>query len=68
MVIDNCWCSTGLHFRVSFLSDLYINDIKHLSPATKLFADEAFIFSVVHNVNLSTKQLNGDLRYYASLK
>ena len=38
---------------------IYINDLsKNLSSITKLFADDTFIFSVVHDVDLSAKQLN----------
>ena len=60
MVTNNCWCSTGLHFGASFLLD--INDFsKNLSSITKCFADDTFIFSVVHDVDLSTKQLNNNL-------
>ena len=41
---------------------IYINDLrKNLSSITKLFADDTSIFSVVHDVDLSAKQLNDDL-------
>ena len=41
---------------------IYINDLsKNLSSITKLFADDISIFSVVHDVDLSAKQLNDDL-------
>ena len=41
---------------------MYINDLsKNLSSITKLFADDTSIFSVVHDVDLSAKQLNDDL-------
>ena len=41
---------------------IYINDLsKNLSSITKLFADDMSIFSVVHDVDLSAKQLNDDL-------
>ena len=41
---------------------IYINDLsKNLSSITKLFADDPSIFSVVHDVDLSAKQLNDDL-------
>ena len=59
MVTSNCWCSIGLHFRASFL--IYNDLSKNLSSITKLFADDTSIFSVVHDVDLSTKQLNNDL-------
>ena len=41
---------------------IYINDLsKNLSSIAKLFADDISIFSVVHDVDLSTKQLNDNL-------
>ena len=41
---------------------IYINDLsKNLSSIMKLFADDTSIFSVVHDVDLSAKQLNDDL-------
>ena len=41
---------------------IYINDLsKNLSSITKLFADDTSISSVVHDVDLSAKQLNDDL-------
>ena len=41
---------------------IYVNDLsKNLSSNTKLFADDASIFSTMKNVNLSTDQLNSDL-------
>ena len=44
---------------------IYINDLsKNLSSITKLFADDISIFSVVHDVDLSAKQLNDDLKIF----
>ena len=41
---------------------VYINDLsKNLSPTAKLFADGTFICSVVHDISLSSLQLNDDL-------
>ena len=41
---------------------IYINNLsKTLSSITKLFADDTSILSVVHDVDLSAKQLNDDL-------
>ena len=42
---------------------IYINDLRHnLLSTAKLFADDTSIFSIVHNNNSSTKQLNDDLK------
>ena len=41
---------------------IYINDLrKNLPSVTELFADNTSIFSVIHDVDLSAKQLNDDL-------
>ena len=41
---------------------IYINDLsKNLPSFTKRVADDTSIFSVVHDVDLSAKQLNNDL-------
>ena len=41
---------------------MFINELsKHLSSITRLFTDDTFVFSVVRDVDLSTKQLNNDL-------
>ena len=41
---------------------IYINDLcKNLSSIAKLFVDDTSIFSAVHDVDLSPKQLNDDL-------
>ena len=42
---------------------MYINDLSDdLSSNPKLFADCTSLFSVVHDKNTSTKELNNDLR------
>ena len=42
---------------------IYINDLsKNLSSNPKLFADDRALFSVVHNLNISTNNLSEDLR------
>ena len=42
---------------------IYINDLSdNLSSNAKLFADDTSLFSVVHDVNTSAKQLNDDLK------
>ena len=42
---------------------IYINDLsKNLSSNPKLFADDTYLFSVVHNLNTSTNNLNEDLK------
>ena len=44
------------------LSLIYINDLADgLSSNAKLFADDTSLFSVVHNSNTTTKELNNDL-------
>ena len=41
---------------------MYINELsKNLSSITRLFTDDTFVFSVICDVDLSTKQLNNDL-------
>ena len=45
---------------LSFL--IYINDLSHiLSSTAELFADNTSVFSRVHDIDSSTKQLNDDL-------
>ena len=42
---------------------IYINDVSDdFSSNPKLFADDAFIFSVIRDKNTSSKELNNDLR------
>ena len=42
---------------------IYINDLsKNLSLNPKLFADDMCLFSVLHNLNTSTNNLNEDLK------
>ena len=42
---------------------IYINDLSdNLTSNAKFFADDASLFSVVHNVNTSAKELNDDLK------
>ena len=42
---------------------IYINDLSHnLSLTVKLFADDASFFSIVHDIDSSTKLLNDDLK------
>ena len=42
---------------------IYINDLSHnLSSTVNLFADDASVFSIVHDTDSSTKQLNDDLK------
>ena len=41
---------------------IYINDLSHdLTTNVKLFADDASLFAIVHNMNTSTINLNNDL-------
>ena len=42
---------------------IYINDLSdNLTISAKLFADYTSLFSVVHDVNISAKELNDDLK------
>ena len=42
---------------------IYINDLSdNLTSNAKLFADDTSLFSVVHDVNTSVKELNDDLK------
>ena len=42
---------------------IYINDLgNNLSSLVKLFVDDRSIFSIVHGTDLSSKQLNDDLK------
>ena len=42
---------------------IYVNDLSHnLSSTVKLFADDTSVFSIVHDIDSSTKQLNDDLK------
>ena len=42
---------------------IYINDLSHnFSLTAKIFADDTSIFSVVHDIDSSKKQLNDDLK------
>ena len=46
---------------------IYINDLAGgISSTTKLFADDASLFSVVSNINESANQTNIDLEKYHS--
>ena len=42
---------------------IYISDLAYdLSSDVKLFADDTSLFSVVHDVNASARELNDDLK------
>ena len=44
---------------------IYVNDSsENFSSNAKLFADDTSLFSVVHHVNTSAKELNDDLVSY----
>ena len=46
----------------SLLFLVYINDLaKRILSTAKLFADDAFTFSVVNYINMSADQMNEDL-------
>lgn len=41
---------------------IYINDLSDgLTSSSKLFADDTYEFSIVHDTNLAAKNLNNDL-------
>ena len=45
------------------LSRLYINNLSdNLSSNVKLFADDTSLFSITNDLNISTRELNDDLR------
>ena len=42
---------------------IYINDLSHnLLSTAKLFVDDTSVFSIVHGISSSTKQLHDDLK------
>ena len=48
---------------------IYINDLgNNISSTVKLFADDASIFSIVHDLDLSSKQLKNDLKKVSDWK
>ena len=54
--------TSRFNFR-AFVLLIYITDLsKILSSNPKLFADDTSLFSVVHNLNTSTNNLNEDLK------
>ena len=56
MVTSAGWRASRIYLRAS------INDLsKNLSSTTKLFPDDTYIFSVVHDINLPLSQLNDAL-------
>ena len=45
---------------------IYINDLSdNLSSNVKLFADDTSLFSVIHDINVSAGELNGDLKKFS---
>ena len=47
---------------------IYVNDLSDdLSSNPKLFADDTSLFSVVYDINTSTRQLNNDFRKISNL-
>ena len=56
----NCMPQGSIFGPLLFL--VYINDLfKNLSSTAKVFVDDTSIFSVVHDISLSSLQLNDDL-------
>ena len=63
MVTNTSQCTSGLYFRTTVLSNIYIYDLgNNLSSTVKLFADSTSISSIVHDIDLSSKQLHDDLK------
>ena len=62
--MDQCSCrrSSGIYFRSIIILNLYKWFSDNLTSNAKLFADDASLFSVVHDVNTSAKELNDNLK------
>ena len=55
-------CSCWIYPRATFFK-IYISDLADdLSSYVKLFADDTSLFSVVHDINASARELNDDLK------
>ena len=60
MVTSTSWRASRIYEPLLFL--VYINNLtKNLSSTAKIFADNTSIFLVVHDVRLSSLQINDDL-------
>ena len=70
MLNSQNWSWTNVHagvhrgsIRGPLLFLTYINDLSdNLTSNAKLFADDTSLFSVVHDVNTSAKELNDDMK------
>ena len=62
--MDQCSCkrSSEIYFRSIIILNLYKWFSDNLTSNAKLFADDASLFSVVHDVNTSAKELNDNLK------
>ena len=62
MVTNTSRGTSGLYFRTTVLSNIQNNLSNNISSTVKLFADDTSIFSIVHDIDLSFKQLSDDLK------
>ena len=62
MVTSTSWCTSRIYFRTTLPSNIHKWLSHNLSPTANLFPDDTSVFSIVHDIDSSTKQLNDDLK------